>query len=1243
MSGFLPRARTHVASQSRRRWLGAGLVVTLVSATLVGTQVPAPALAAPGDPFDPQRPTIFIAQENPTQLQRAETDGSGSFVFVDEGGPASVAYNAIGFNPNDNYIYGIVAGGQTTTALPAGSLVRVGQSGRVTRVGTRIYQHSTASNGKRWFAGAVNPADGRFYISDSGPNTTMQVINLSNGNVARTITFPAAPGVQDFAFLDGYAWGANNDGTVRRFNVTNGTITNFPNVVPPTTGGYGAVWNFGNGNLGFSANATGDVVQLQIRNGTTNSPTFTVVSVVPGPSSNLNDGTSIPGLPTDLAVLKSGPAYASPGGTVTYTITVSNEGPGDSSGWTVSDTLPSGLNAPVISGPVTSSIVGNTITASGGQLDAGESVSFTIRATLNAGVDACITNTATVAGNERDTNSANDSSAWQVCPPSVELTKESNASTTTRVGDTITYTVRARNTGAQAYTAEHPLTVMDDMSDVLDDATVTVAPAADRPGTITMDGTRMMWQGALAAGDEVTVTTSVTLRSAGDGRVRNIAWIPRNPQNPSTPACTTAPGGVDATSGEPCATTSHLLPRLTVSKTANSNTIPNEGAPLSYEIVVTNLGPGTLDGAEVALTDDLSDVLDDADFGAVSASTGSASLSGTTLTWSGTLAPNASATISYDVSPHLEGDGVLRNQACIPASLVAPGATACDAVQVPGPEWTMWKTAVASSSPVEAGATITYRLFFKNNTAAPVAIAAEDDFSRVIDDATVTTAPATSSALTIATAGSRYLISGTLAASELAEVTYVVTVREPEDRGDSVATNFLLLPGDEPPANGLCTDSSIRPTCTTTPMSGVVVTKSVSASETPAQAGTVLTYTVTVTNAGTTPATLRRDDILSDVLDDAEWVSGPTASSPTVLASGPVDDVVTLRGTVDPNSTVTITYAVRIKPLHDRGNMRADNFLVPPGENAPATCQDTSTQCTSTPIMGYEVSKSVDITDVRPGDVVTYTITTTNVGQIAYTDDNPASWTDDLSDVLDDAQYNADASGGAVLNGTTLSWSGPLTVAATHTSSYSVTVDEHSDGNHRLRNLVVPTAPSGACVAAEECVTTTPIPAFTVLKEASAEAVVGRPVTYTITVTNISAVDYTELRPARLTDDLTDILTRAVYNDDLTPNATLNEGVIVWQGALKAGESDRITFSVTPTEPGLLRNSLTTPVTLGGNCVESDRADGCIVERFVLPQGLSVTGIAVVDRVLVLGAVLFMAGSSALLFLLWRRRRGYQR
>ena len=95
---------------------------------------------------------------------------------------------------------------------------------------------------------------------------------------------------------------------------------------------------------------------------------------------------------------------------------------------------------------------------------------------------------------------------------------------------------------------------MDDLDGVLDDGDYNGDATADVGADPSYTAPRLTWEGALAAGETVTITYTVTLGAGGDGVVRNVAWgpLPGNPPGP-TPDCddpaTTVPcdgGGVRA-------------------------------------------------------------------------------------------------------------------------------------------------------------------------------------------------------------------------------------------------------------------------------------------------------------------------------------------------------------------------------------------------------------------------------------------------------------------------------------------------------------------------------------------------------------------------------------------------------------------------------------------------------------------------------------------------------------------------
>jgi uncharacterized repeat protein (TIGR01451 family) len=116
--------------------------------------------------------------------------------------------------------------------------------------------------------------------------------------------------------------------------------------------------------------------------------------------------------PADLAITKvdsSDPITA--GSDLTYTLTVTNNGPNPATGVTVTDTLPSGLSAKSSTASQGSCSGTTTVTCSLGDLASGASATVSIVVTTSTA--GTITNSASVSGNQPDPNSANNSATQQ--------------------------------------------------------------------------------------------------------------------------------------------------------------------------------------------------------------------------------------------------------------------------------------------------------------------------------------------------------------------------------------------------------------------------------------------------------------------------------------------------------------------------------------------------------------------------------------------------------------------------------------------------------------------------------------------------------------------------------------------------------------------------------------------------------------------------------------------------------------
>ncbi|MBI3421543.1 MAG: ExeM/NucH family extracellular endonuclease [Acidobacteria bacterium] len=297
----------------------------------------------------------------------------------------------------------------------------------------------------------------------------------------------------------------------------------------------------------------------------------------------------------DLAITKTdGVTTATPGGSVTYTITASNAGPDPVTGATVADTFPAALTC-------TWTCVGaggGTCTASGSgninnsvNLPSGGSVTYTASCSIAANATGTLSNTATVAapGGVSDptpgNNSATDSDT--LAPQADLAITKTDGVTTATPGGSVTYTITASNAGPSNAPGA---TVADTFPAAL---TCTWTCVGAGGGTCTASGSGNINNSVnLPSGGSVTYTASCSIAANATGTLSNTATV-------------AAPGGVtDPTPGNNSATDSDTLSasaNLGITKTDGVTTV-TPGGSATYTITASNAGPSNATGATVADT-----------------------------------------------------------------------------------------------------------------------------------------------------------------------------------------------------------------------------------------------------------------------------------------------------------------------------------------------------------------------------------------------------------------------------------------------------------------------------------------------------------------------------------------------------------------------------------------------------------------------------------------------------------------
>ncbi|CAM5518850.1 hypothetical protein SSPIM334S_03615 [Streptomyces spiroverticillatus] len=877
---------------------------------------------------------------------------------------------------------------------------------------------------------------------------------------------------------------------------------------------------------------------------------------------------------------------AKPGDKVTYTVTVRNTGAGDYKGATFTDDLSGVLddaawddNVSAGSGSATFDATAKKLSWSG-DVAAGATVTVTYSVTVGkppAG-DKVLKNA--VVGPEGSTcpPGSTEPECGTVTPVAALVVKKSGGPENPKVGDTVTYTVTVENTGGAEYKGA---SFEDDLTDVLDDASWGDSARAD-VGDVTFAAPRLTWTGDLRKGEKATVTYTVVVTNAGDKYLRNVV---------SSEGSNCEQGSDDPDCRE-------ILPRpgLEIRKSVQ----PADAKPgdtVTYTVKVRNTSADA-DYTGASFLDDLRGVLDDASWAdRVTKTSGETAFDAgaKSFRWSGDVARGTTVTVTYQVvvGKPPAGDKVLKNAVVGPEdSTCPPGSTdpACGTVT---PLGVVEIKKTSAPKDAKAGEKVTYTVTVRNTGAGDYKGATfTDDLSGVLDDATWDDSVRAGSGTASFDAASKKLTwTGDVAKGATVTVTYTVTVGKPP-AGDKKLTNAVVGP-----EGTNCPPGSDDPDCSTT---GGVALLDLKKTANPAAAkpGDTVTYTVVARNAGTaTYEGASFEDDLSQVLDNAAYNGDARAEGGgTVTYTAPK-----LRWAHDlpAGATVTVTYSVTVnKPATGDKELKnavtgPDDSSCPPGSTDP-DCGEV------VPVGSIDIRKTVAPAAPKPGEKVTYTVTVTNTGRTEY---RGATFTDDLSGVLDDATYGEDAtadSGNVVYARPKLTWNGDVAVGKTVTVVYSVTVGKPPAGDKVLKNAV--TGPGDSNCPPDstdpECSTSEPVPVLTVKKSGDTrEAAKGDRVTYTLVVENTGDVDATGVV---VSDDLSGVLDDATWDDTARADVGAVEFVapkLTWTGDLRKGQRAVISYTVTVTLEGdeTLLNTVVAP---GTNCEEGSDDPDC---TFVIP------------------------------------------
>jgi glycosylphosphatidylinositol phospholipase D len=236
----------------------------------------------------------------------------------------------------------------------------------------------------------------------------------------------------------------------------------------------------------------------------------------------------------DLAITKTdGVTTTTPGGTVTYTIVVTNAGPSNAPGSTVTDTFPAACSSVSYTSVAAGGATGNTNGPAAGNiadivdLPVGSSVTYTATCTISPAATGTLDNTATVAatGGATDPDPGNNSATdSDTLAPQADLTiTKTDGVTTATAGGSVTYTITVANAGPSDAPGS---TVTDTFPAACSSVSYTSVAAGGATGNTPGPAAGNIADTVnLPAGSSVTYACTCTISPAATGTLTNTATV----------------------------------------------------------------------------------------------------------------------------------------------------------------------------------------------------------------------------------------------------------------------------------------------------------------------------------------------------------------------------------------------------------------------------------------------------------------------------------------------------------------------------------------------------------------------------------------------------------------------------------------------------------------------------------------------------------------------------------------------
>ncbi|ANY70200.1 hypothetical protein BBD42_29615 [Paenibacillus sp. BIHB 4019] len=862
----------------------------------------------------------------------------------------------------------------------------------------------------------------------------------------------------------------------------------------------------------------------------------------------------IPATSPSVTVTKAvNSTIATIGDILTYTISVTNNGIEAVTNAVFSDNLPSGTVFVAGSFVVNGTALPNADPSGGillGTINAGSTVpiSFNVRvAAVASTIPALLSNRANVSFTSGSFTGSSSSALVTTAAylPVINVVKSSSVSTLT-VGDTFTYTLTVSNTGN--YPAEVRL------EDVLPPEVVFVPNSVvingfPNPGADPLTGIAL---DTVSAAEINVVSFSVVVVSLPN---------PQQLVNQSNALYTyTLPDGrmFAKNSLSNTVTISVSTPNVSVLKSSGSSSVAS-GDTLTYSVLVANNGLAPIHNAVI------SDMMPQG----TSFITGSVFVNGASVPLAnpaigipiGTLAPSASATVTFEVMVNMPAPSVISNQSTVSFTSGAFSSTSqSNNVNTPVTQPVINLVKTSDTTNASVGGSVTYSVAVSNtgNLAAQVTLTdILPNGTTFIPNSVVV------GGLPVAGADPATGIPvGSVAAGTTVLVTFsalVTSLPSPQQLANQAAAAYTFVPPDGRTLSGSALSNTLTISVSAPNIS--IVKSSTTANTT---IGDTVPYSVSVTNTGIASVT---NTIFSDPTPaGSSFVPGSVTingvpSSAAVPAGGiPL-------GTIAPGATVTVTFNVLVDSLPPSGSLiNQSSATFTSGAFSGSTFSNVSVTPINQPIL--TAVKSAGVVAATVGDTLNYTIAVTNSGNYSasatVTDTIPTGTSFIPNSVIVGGVPQAAVS---PITGIPI---GAVAPGATVQVTFSVLIEFLPTPQQLLNqattsfNFTLPDGrPFSGSVTSNTVVVSVKAPNVSIVKVTTTTAsTVGDTIAYSINVTNngIAAISNT-----LLTDPLpvgTALVPGSVtVNGVLQPTAVPAAGIPL--GDIAPGASVPVTFSVT--------------------------------------------------------------------------------